>query len=118
MKLWLDNERPAPHGWTAVKTLAEAKRHLEAGGVERASLDHDLDGEETGHDLVQWMADTGHWPRFKPKVHSGNVDGAIKMKRLITQSGRPDAPKPPRRSKPLSKGGSTRYDRAAKARHY
>lgn len=116
MRLWVDNERPAPRGWTKVSTLAEAKRHLESGAVERASLDHDLDGTETGHDLVEWMQSTGHWPRYKPKVHSGNIEGAIKMKRIISQSGRPDAPKVSRTR--LSSGGSSRYTRAANARIY
>jgi hypothetical protein len=112
MRLWLDNQRPAPAGWTAAKTLADAKRHLESQSVERISLDHDLDNDETGLQLVEWMKDTGHWPRFKPKVHSGNVEGAIAMKRLISaHCGRPDAPKPPKGSRPLSKGGSRRYNR-------
>jgi hypothetical protein len=104
MKLWLDDVRPAPRGYTLVKTLAEAKKHLETG-VESASLDHDLADGETGVQLLEWMKETGHWPRYKPRVHSGNVKGAIAMKRLTSQCGRPDAPKPPRKPK----AGSNRY---------
>ena len=104
MKLGLDDGRPAPRGFTRVKTLAEAKRYLETG-VEVASLDHDLADGETGMQLLDWMKETGHWPRYKPKVPSGNVERAIEMKRLTSQCGRPDAPKPKRRKKP----GSNRY---------
>jgi hypothetical protein len=119
MRLWLDNARPAPAGWTLARTLDEAKRLLSSQGVERASLDHDLDGGETGMQLLEWMKETGHWPRYAPKVHSGNVEAAAKMKRHISAfCGRPPAPKPPRRSRPMSKGGSRRYAEALKRRRY
>lgn len=42
MKLWLDDVRPAPEGWTWVKTVDEARARLVAGGVDHLSLDHDL----------------------------------------------------------------------------
>lgn len=42
MKLWLDDVRPAPEGWVWVKTVDEAKKLLESGQVQQASLDHDL----------------------------------------------------------------------------
>ena len=119
MKIYLDNRRPAPPGWTAVRTLADARRHLETTAVERISLDHDLDDGETGLQLLEWMKDTGHWPRFAPKVHSGNIEGAIAMKKFVSAyCGRPPAPKPPRRSRPLSKGGSSRYGEALNRRLY
>lgn len=83
MKLYLDDMRPAPAGWTLATTVAEAKRHLETGTVEEASLDRDLyewepgrfvstarEQPENGEDLVRWMIETGHWPRQKPRVHS------------------------------------------------
>lgn len=40
--LWLDDIRPAPDGWTWVKTVDEAKKLLETGTVRAMSLDHDL----------------------------------------------------------------------------
>jgi hypothetical protein len=105
MKLWLDDERPAPEGWTWVKTLEEAKQQLVTGQVEEASLDHDLglrkigskkvklsDGsiieedvtiEENGTHLVDWMAATNHWPKQKPRVHSMNPVGAQRMRQTI-----------------------------------
>lgn len=42
MKLWFDDVRPAPPGWTWAKTVLEAIQHLETGEVQRASLDHDI----------------------------------------------------------------------------
>lgn len=42
MKLWLDDRRRAPAGWTRAYTVAEAQAHLQTGAVDEASLDHDL----------------------------------------------------------------------------
>ena len=42
VKLWLDDVRPAPLGWTWCKTVAAAQALLMTGSVEEASLDHDL----------------------------------------------------------------------------
>ena len=98
MKLFLDDMRPAPAGWTLVTTVAEAKAFLKTGDVEEASLDRDLyewcpsaDGAkvlparpqpESGEDLVRWMIDTGHWPHTKPRVHSQSERAGI-MERAI-----------------------------------
>lgn len=56
--LWLDDERPAPAGWTWVHTATEAIEWLSKGTVLEISLDHDLgDGEQagTGYDVVCWI---------------------------------------------------------------
>ena len=101
MKLWMDDLRPAPEGWVWAKSAAEAKRYLETGEVEEASLDHDL-GEvqeepggasgartlaEDGSSLVRWMAETGHWPKRKPTVHSMNPVGGAYMRSMIERYG-------------------------------
>lgn len=110
MRLWLDDIRPAPEGWTWVKTDAEARLYLALGCVEIASLDHDLGackaclGDRcpeqwlidsnyesmphcehvgTGATLVNWMEETGHWPKDKPHVHSANPAGRAKMQAAI-----------------------------------
>ncbi|HZT91252.1 MAG TPA: cyclic-phosphate processing receiver domain-containing protein [Gaiellaceae bacterium] len=45
MRLWLDDERPAPDGWHATKDAAEALSLIRSGKVVEASLDHDLGNE-------------------------------------------------------------------------
>jgi hypothetical protein len=52
-RLWLDDLRPVPEGWTWVKTVGEAISLMESGDVTEASLDHDLgEGIGEGHRLV------------------------------------------------------------------
>ena len=101
--MWLDDERPAPEGWTLVKTTWEAIALIKAGKVRHASLDHDL-GLCTpcerrkdlnaypmarnctcmsGYKLCLWMADNGRWPDEKPTVHSANPPGAFAMRAII-----------------------------------
>jgi len=97
--LYLDDVRnPPDDSWTIVRTLPEAKALLASGVVEYASLDHDLGQCDacasdigpnncrhvgTGADLCDWMADTGHWPTRKPRVHSANPVGRATMLRTI-----------------------------------
>lgn len=116
ISLWLDDLRPAPEGWTWVKTVDDAKWYLslDDGRVQRASLDHDLGACDhctsveasvpygtpwggsmphcshvgTGYDLVCWMEETGHWPVEKPVVHSMNASGAQRMRQVIDKEWR------------------------------
>ena len=84
MKLWLDDVRPAPPGWTHARTVDEAQTWLATGVVEEASLDHDLGFEQPdGSMLVRWMAMTGHWPKQRPVVHSMNPVGRVYMVGVI-----------------------------------
>lgn len=110
MNLWLDDiRRPPSVAWTWATTVEQAKRYLQTGRVEQASLDHDLgacgacharwmDGDlaprlgkemphcehyGTGWTLVKWMAETGHWPKQKPTVHSANEAGRTRMRDFI-----------------------------------
>jgi hypothetical protein len=106
LKLWLDDSRPAPSDWLRVTTVVSAQRLLEVQLVHEVSLDYDLGwcadcihrGEHlkhtgqrhcphtpTGYDLVAWMADTGHWPKLPPNVHSGNLDGGARMLGVIAR---------------------------------
>ena len=103
VRLWLDDLRPAPEGFTWCRTVEEAKAVLLAGGVLEASFDHDLDlcpicrGEgaapcphdTTGYDLVRWLVEEAEangrnlWPATKPRVHSANPVGATAMRQMI-----------------------------------
>jgi hypothetical protein len=42
MKLWLDDARAAPPGWTRANNMAEAMKFAEENVIEEMSLDHDL----------------------------------------------------------------------------
>lgn len=68
INLWLDDVRPAPIGWTHVKTVGEAKLALASGQVHFASLDHDLGAcEECMKEMApesgtadEWLAKTNY----------------------------------------------------------
>jgi hypothetical protein len=82
--LWLDDVRPAPRGWTLVKTAAQARALLATGEVVEASLDHDLGGAETGYDVLAWVETAmaeGAWygPLPEIHVHSSNPVGRARM---------------------------------------
>lgn len=92
MKLYLDDLRPCPEGWTPVKTAGEAISVLSSGGIEEISLDHDLgepeDAVGNGYQVVCWIEEqayAGNW-QIVPKViliHSANPVGMLKMKQAI-----------------------------------
>lgn len=86
MKLWLDDVRPAPDGWTWVKTAPEAIAQFATGEVSIASLDHDLGPSDagTGYDVLCWVEKAmaahawyGHLPIIH--VHSANPVGRSRM---------------------------------------
>lgn len=90
MRLWLDDLRPAPPGWTRAHSVNEAKTLILAAGdhFEYASLDHDLgDYEPEGGDgfrLTQWMTlewheDRNVFPRLGIRIHSANPRGVERM---------------------------------------
>jgi hypothetical protein len=51
VRLWLDDVRPAPDGWTWCRSTADAKVLMQAGPVEEMSLDHDLGMDAVVHHL-------------------------------------------------------------------
>lgn len=84
MKIYLDDERETPDGWTRVYWPSEAIVLLEAGGVEDISLDHDLGDDErgTGYDVVLWIEEAVATRGFAPprmRVHSANSSARQKM---------------------------------------
>lgn len=114
IKLWLDDIRPAPPGWTHVFTVQEAKDIMLSTPVLYASLDHDLgackeclggmtpdqwlqqsnytqmpncDHFGTGYTLVCWMEEMDIWPVNKPVVHSANPAGRAKCRPLLIRNG-------------------------------
>lgn len=65
MKLWLDDERPAPAGWVHVKTAKTAIALIASGTVAEVSLDHDLGEPEAmvgnGYQVLLAMEEMAAW---------------------------------------------------------
>lgn len=97
MKMWHDDVRPAPEGWTWVRTNQEAQAFLNEHEVVECSLDHDLGFHEvdvsedgagfflagsspdgSGYDLVRWMCENDKVPE-SVTIHSWNPSGAERM---------------------------------------
>ncbi|MAS93564.1 MAG: hypothetical protein CMO55_10265 [Verrucomicrobiales bacterium] len=88
MKVYLDDERATPPGWTRVYWPDEAIALLESGEVTEISLDHDLGDDErgTGYDVVLWIEEAVVTRGFRPpimRVHSANSSAREKMERGI-----------------------------------
>ena len=88
MKVFLDDARETPPGWTRVYWPDEAIELLKTGEVEEISLDHDLGDDErgTGYDVVLWIEEAVITQGFKPpkmKVHTANVSARSKMEQGI-----------------------------------
>lgn len=108
MKIWHDDVRPAPDGWSWARTNDCAQELLESGQCEEISLDHDLGyhdivipddpdeaiavlqlrgvSEITGLQLVDWMIENDLVPP-KVTIHSWNPDGANAMARRLNECG-------------------------------
>ncbi len=84
MKVFLDDERETPPGWTRARWPDEAIELLEAGGVTELSLDHDLgdDARGTGYDVIRWIEEAVALREFVPpmiRVHSANSSARKRM---------------------------------------
>lgn len=84
MRVFLDDVRPAPAGWTLVRWPDEVIALLETGEVEELSLDHDLGDDErgTGYDVLVWIEEAVALRGFRAPaitVHSANAAGRQRM---------------------------------------
>lgn len=88
MKLWIDDLRTPPQGWTWVKTSREALNLLEtrAQDVTAISFDHDLGGDDTTRPVALWLAEHGLFPE-EVYIHSANVVGKQWLLSLIERYG-------------------------------
>jgi hypothetical protein len=100
MKLYLDDIRPCPKGFTIARTVEEAidiYQYWNTGrvGEKILSLDHDLGGLDgtytrTGYDFCKWIIEENHYnPHFYfPDVvylHTSNPVGRENMLQLLTR---------------------------------
>lgn len=88
MKVFLDDERPAPEGWQRVYWPNEAIDLLETNQVQTISLDHDLgdDIRGTGYDVLLWIEQAVATYNFQPPeilIHSANTSARQKMQLAV-----------------------------------
>jgi hypothetical protein len=91
MKLWLDDERPAPVGWKHVKTAQDAIWELSWNRVEEISLDHDLGDETAGNGYIvacyiERYAREGSLKPLRWSIHSANPIGRGRMLQALNNA--------------------------------
>jgi hypothetical protein len=84
MKIWLDDERPAPAGWVRAYWPEDAIGAMECNDVDVISLDHDLgdDKRGTGYDVLLWLEEAVAVHGVRPPlilVHTANPSARLKM---------------------------------------
>lgn len=87
MKLFVDDQRAAPQGWSLARTVAEAIELLAQGDVTELSLDYDLGGTAaTGLDVLEWLQAALSSGRVRMpciSAHSGSVLGRRRLEAQI-----------------------------------
>jgi hypothetical protein len=92
MRIWLDDERPAPAGFMHAKTAREAIKAIEAGLVTEVSLDHDLgegNFQGSGYEVAEFIEEAAYFGRIKRikwAVHSMNPIGAKRMRAALSKA--------------------------------
>lgn len=79
MKLFVDDERPAPDGWELVTDFREAVRRIDDCRVagepfDGLSLDHDLGGDDTTRPIIRYLCEEDYWPTVL-RIHTANPVG-------------------------------------------
>jgi len=91
IKLYMDDMRKCPEGWTLARSVDAAIALLKTGTVSIASLDHDMGifSSEGGNGtrVTDWMAENNSWPEDGVFVHSDNPVGRKAMETTILNYG-------------------------------
>ena len=89
MKIWLDDLRPAPEGYTWCKSVNEAKRVIVSveESISVIDCDHDLgdfsyDGGD-GIKLLDWLAERETF--YPVEIHTANPVGRANMERILAR---------------------------------
>ena len=91
MKLYLDDERHPPSGWTLTKNVKTTINFIAKGDVTDLSLDHDLGVDyENGYDVLLWIERQVFTnPGFKLpdniKIHTANPSARKKMELALNR---------------------------------
>jgi len=90
LRIYLDDFRAAPTGWTLVRWPEDVIELLKTQTVDEASLDHDLAEEgptaRTGYDVLPWIESQVVVNGFVPPIlhaHSSNSSAVERMKAAI-----------------------------------
>lgn len=95
MRLWIDDERPAPNGYIWAKSVNDAKKNIIAvevyhrkDPVELIDIDHDAgDFACDGGDyirLLDWLEETGR--NYPIHIHTANPVARENMRRIIKRN--------------------------------
>ena len=104
MKLWIDDERPAPEGYVWCKSVNSAKKLIVAiqeakwYSGELYNIDYEIELIDIDHDagdyacdggdyikLLDWLEETGR--NYPIHIHSANSVGVENMRRIIERNG-------------------------------
>jgi len=97
MRVFLDDRRPTPDGWTRAFWPDEVIALLRTGQVTELSHDHDHDlGDDargTGYDVLTWLEEAVLVQGMQPPpiivVHSANAAARLRMEAAIRSIRRP-----------------------------
>lgn len=85
MKIFLDDTRPAPEGWTLMRWPHEVIAALQSEQVTEISLDHDLGDDQTGtgYDVLVWLENIVARHHFVlPVIHIHTANSAARPRML------------------------------------
>ena len=88
IKVYLDDMRTPPKGWTLVRWPDEVIALLKKGNVTEISLDHDLgdDKRGTGYDVLTWIEKEVVLRDYVPpkiNIHTANISAGKKMRSAL-----------------------------------
>lgn len=88
MKLYMDDERVTPTGWSRTYTVEATIGLLVTRQVTHLSLDNDLgEGQQEGYKVVDWLEETVYndktFPLPEITIHSANASRVEYMKRAV-----------------------------------
>lgn len=88
LKVYMDDERSTPDGWSRTYTVEETIALLETRTVTHLSLDNDLgEGLKEGYEVVNWLEEVVFHDKTFPipivYVHSANASRVEYMHRAL-----------------------------------
>ena len=94
MKLFVDDLRIPPDGWSLARTNDAAIRALHTWHVDEISIEHDISQSKRGYELETFMPVVYYLALMpettRPKIiriHTANPAGAIRMRGVLADAG-------------------------------